>query len=85
MTLKQKFAREVHQARCSRNLTQFQVAEMVSVTPRSIQYIEKGEWLPKRETMLRLMIVLRISADLFSEEVGVGVPVYFEEGDPVHK
>lgn len=75
MPLTQKFAEEVRKARKARHLTQEQLAELVMVSTRSVQYIEKGAWMPKPETMLRLMIQLQIPADLFSEEVGFSAPV----------
>ena len=76
MSLKMKFGAEVYHARNEHGLTQEQLAEAVQKSTRSIQYIEKGEWLPKQETMLRLMIVLQIEPSQFAEEVGVYVPVY---------
>lgn len=75
MLLKQKFAEEVRKARKARGLTQEELAEIVMVSTRSIQYIEQGAWMPKPETLLRLMIALQITADLFREEVGITVPV----------
>lgn len=76
MSLKMKFGAEVYHARTAHGLTQEQLAETIQKSTRSIQYIERGEWLPKQETMLRLMIVLQIEPSHFAEEVGVHVPVY---------
>ncbi len=79
MSLKNKFGHEIYCARIRVNLTQEQLAEAVHKSTRSIQYIEKGEWLPKSETMLKLMIVLRIDPMVFAKEVGIYVPVYSGE------
>ena len=83
MSLENKFGSEVFRARSALGLTQEQVAELIGKSTRSVQYIEKGKWMPKPETMLRLMIVLRISADTFCKEVKVSVPVYPEERELV--
>lgn len=84
MQLKQKFAIELRNARGQHKLTQEELAGLVSISTRSIQYIEKGVWLPKPETMLRLMIVLHIPADLFAEEVGLSDFISSDEREPVH-
>lgn len=69
MSLKSKFGAETCRARNRLGLTQEQLAEAVSVTPRSIQYIEKGAWMPKSTTMLRLMYRLKIPAETFADEL----------------
>ncbi len=76
MSLKNKFGAETYRARTGLGLTQEQVAEAIDKSTRSIQYIEKGAWLPKSETMLQIMIVLQIDPMVFSKEVKVRVPVY---------
>lgn len=83
MALKLKFGMEAAQARRKLKFTQEQVAEAVGITPRSIQYIEKGAFLPKSETMLAIMIFLQMSPTLFSKEVGVDVPVPVEERETI--
>lgn len=84
MSLKMKFGAEVYHARNQHGLTQEQLAEAVQKSTRSIQYIEKGDMLPKPETMLRLMIVLQIEPSHFAEEVGIHVSVYSRTKEAVH-
>ena len=76
MNLERKFGATVHTYRTAMNYTQFQLAELVGISTRAIQYIEKGEWLPKKHIMLKLMSVLNIPANEFNKELDLYVPVY---------
>lgn len=80
MSLTSRFAEEVKSARKAAGYTQEQLAEIVDITPRSLQYIESGAWLPHQTTMLRLMSVLNINADTFREETICDVPLFLLQG-----
>lgn len=84
MLLRHKFAKTVFYARTARGMTQEQLAAAIDGSLRTVQYIEQGAWLPKPETIFRLMIVLRISADVFSKEVKINVPVSSADREPAH-
>ena len=73
MNLKKQFSYLVYHHRTNLGMTQEYVAEMVGISTRSVQYIEKGQWVPARETMLKLMIVLQIDPCELAEEVGIDV------------
>ena len=80
MSLTTKFAEETKKARRAAGYTQEQLAEIVDITPRSLQYIEAGAWLPHASTMLRIMSVLHIEAEMFREEVVQDVPLFLLQG-----
>lgn len=79
MSLKLRFGAEVYYARTEMNLTQEQLAEVIGKSTRSIQYIEKGTFLPKTETALCLMNVLKIDPQRFEEELKLNIPDYLQE------
>lgn len=84
MSLKNAFGREAYRARIGLGFTQEQVAEAIDKSTRSIQYIEKGAWLPRSETMLQLMVVLHMDPQAFEKEVTVHVPVRPTDGELIH-
>ena len=50
----------IAEARKSKGLTQFQVAEKISISPRNYQRYEKGECIPRLDTAVKLSVVLSI-------------------------
>lgn len=75
MSLEITFGAVVYRARNKLELTQLQLAEAVGVTERAIQYYEKGEFLPKSEVMLKLLIFLKIDPNIVKEEVTINEPL----------
>ena len=69
MSLSITFGAVVYRARTKLGLTQAQVAEAAGVSVRSIQYIEKGTFMPKSVLMLKLLIILQIDPETLKEEV----------------
>ena len=61
MSIKSTFAREIYHARSERSLTQEQVADIVSISVRWYQQIEKG-------LVLRLMVYFDLDVGIFKNE-----------------
>lgn len=74
MSLKVKFSSAVYYGRTELGLTQEDLAEIIGKSPRSIQYIEKGVFLPKADTTLSLINFLNIDPKQFEEELDLFVP-----------
>lgn len=85
MKLKFKFAKAIFYARSEHKLTQAQVAERADISVRGYQRLEKGEYPPKLETALKLMIALDIQPNTFAEEVGLDVPVSGHTRELLHR
>ena len=68
MSIKSTFAREIYHARSERSLTQEQVADIVSISVRWYQQIEKGIVLPSSIVLLRLMVYFNLDAGIFKDE-----------------
>lgn len=71
MALKAAFAAQLSQARRRRGLTQQQVAEVVDISARWYQQLERGAMMPGATTLLRLVIFLEIDVRELREEVGL--------------
>ena len=68
MSIKSTFAREIYHARSERSLTQEQVADIVSISVRWYQQIEKGLVLPGSIVLLRLMVYFDLDVGIFKNE-----------------
>ena len=62
-THSQNFAKNLKLERESRNLTQREIAEMMSIKTQSYQAYESGMSLPSAENLLKLSILLDLSID----------------------
>ena len=62
LSIKFRFSSAVYRARRKKGLTQEQVAEVVDISVRWYQKIEKGEVLPSTELTLHLIEYLEINA-----------------------
>lgn len=79
MSLKMKFGAAVYYARTDLSLTQEELAEIIGKSPRNIQYIEKGTFLPKADTTLSLINFLNIDPKQFKDELDLFVPDHIAE------
>ena len=68
MSIKSTFAREIYHARSERSLTQEQVADMISISVRWYQQIEKGLVLPGSIVLLRLLVYFNLDVGIFKDE-----------------
>ena len=71
MSLNEVFSRKVRRAREKKGYTQSQVAEMVSVSVRWYQEIERGGNMPSAKVLLHLLILLAIDPMEFEKEAGI--------------
>ena len=61
-----RLGRQIKRLRKKRSLTQEQLAELVRVTPKYIQYLEKGKYRPSLKLLYRLAQKLGVkTGDLF--------------------
>lgn len=67
MSIRTCFAREIYYARTEKNLTQAQAAEMLSISVRWFQKIEKGEVLPSSELTIKIVATLEIDGKRLKE------------------
>lgn len=64
------FAKELASARTEKDLTQEELAEMVSVSRQTVSKWERGEGFPEVQTLLEIVRRLQVSLDqLMNEEL----------------
>ena len=61
--------KRIKSAREKKGLTQEQLAEQVNLSPMHISVIERGNKLPRLETLIKIANVLDVSADTLLQEV----------------
>lgn len=76
MSLNSSFASKIYHARKASGLTQQALAELVSISLRWYQELEKGNRSPGAKAMLRLIVVLKIDPQDFREELGLMTAAY---------
>lgn len=76
MSFPSSFSSRLYHARKDLGLTQAQVADLVSISTRWYQLLEKGTESPGHMVMLRLMILLQIDPREFTKEVGLNMTTY---------
>ena len=59
----------INSAREKKGLTQEQLAEQVNLSPMHISVIERGNKLPRLETLINIANVLDVSADTLLQDV----------------
>lgn len=74
MSLKIKFGDAVYYARTELGLTQEELAEIVGRTPRTIQNIEYGLFLPKADAALALIHTLQLDPKDFAPDIEREIP-----------
>ena len=69
MNLKQKFGQRLKEIRQTKNMTQFQLAELVGIDEKHLSYIERGGSLPKADLIEKFAQVLNVDeTDFFKFE-----------------
>ena len=61
--------KRIKSAREKKGLTQDQLAEQVNLSPMHISVIERGNKLPRLETLINIANVLDVSADILLQDV----------------
>ena len=61
--------KRIKSARAKKGLTQEQLAEQVNLSPMHISVIERGNKLPRLETLINIANVLDVSADILLQDV----------------
>ena len=61
--------KRIKSAREKKGLTQEQLAEQVNLSPMHISVIERGNKLPRLETLIKITNVLDVSADTLLQDV----------------
>ena len=61
--------KRIKSAREKKGLTQEQLAEQVNLSPMHIRVIERGNKLPRLETLIKIANVLDVSADTLLQDV----------------
>ena len=61
--------KRIKSAREEKGLTQEQLAEQVNLSPMHISVIERGNKLPRLETLIKIANVLDVSADTLLQDV----------------
>ena len=61
--------KRIKSAREKKGLTQEQLAEQVNLSPMHISVIERGNKLPRLETLIKIANVLEVSADTLLQDV----------------
>ena len=61
--------KRIKSAREKKGLTQEQLAEQVNLSPMHISVIERGNKLPRLETLIKIANVLDVSADTLLQDV----------------
>ena len=61
--------KRIKSAREEKGLTQEQLAEQVNLSPMHISVIERGNKLPRLETLINIANVLDVSADILLQDV----------------
>ena len=61
--------KRIKSAREKKGLTQEQLAEQVTLSPMHISVIERGNKLPRLETLINIANVLDVSADILLQDV----------------
>lgn len=61
--------KRIKSAREKKGLTQEQLAEQVNLSPMHISVIERGNKLPRLETLINIANVLDVSADILLQDV----------------
>lgn len=61
--------KRIKSAREKKGLTQEQLAEEVNLSPMHISVIERGNKLPRLETLINIANVLDVSADILLQDV----------------
>ena len=61
--------KRIKSAREKKGLTQEQLAEQVNLRPMHISVIERGNKLPRLETLINIANVLDVSADILLQDV----------------
>ena len=61
--------KRIKSAREKKGLTQEQLAEQVNLSPMHISVIERGNKLPRLETLINIANVLDVSADIMLQDV----------------
>ena len=67
MKFKRRFSADLYHARCAAGLTQDKVAELIGISPRAYQYIEKGKTIPRGDTLLKLIYLFELDIDRYRE------------------
>ena len=69
MSIKTSFAKKVYCKRKEKNITQEELAEIVSISSRWLQEIERGNNLPSAVVTLKLIIVLELDVSDLMEDL----------------
>ena len=61
--------KRIKSAREKKGMTQEQLAELVNLSPMHVSVIERGNKLPRLETLINIANILDVSADLLLQDV----------------
>ena len=61
--------KRIKSAREKKGMTQEQLAELVNLSPMHVSVIERGNKLPKLETLINIANILDVSADVLLQDV----------------
>lgn len=75
MSMEMRFSNEVYRCRIDRGFTQREAAELLNISLRWFQYIEKGQRMPSSKLMLEIFVLFEISGSRLKdpEEIGVSL------------
>lgn len=79
-----QFSERIKGLRKARDLTQKQMAEILSITVRNYQYYESGEREPNFETLRDIAGKLHVSIDYLSGKEDDTAKCVYVDGKPVH-
>ena len=61
--------KRIKSARDKKGMTQEQLAELVNLSPMHVSVIERGNKLPRLETLINIANILDVSADVLLQDV----------------
>lgn len=71
MKFKKKLSADLYHARDNSGFTQAKVAEMVDTSVRNYQHIEKGETIPRGDTLLKLIYLFDLDINCYRESLEI--------------
>ena len=71
MKFKKQLSGDLYHARDNSGFTQAEVAERVDTSVRNYQHIEKGETIPRGDTLLKLIYLFDLDIDRYREVLGM--------------
>ena len=66
---KKAIGKRIKSAREKKGMTQEQLAELVNLSPMHVSVIERGNKLPRLETLINIANILDVSADVLLQDV----------------